>query len=154
MARLGDDARVEARFGWFEGSANLDARLVHCLCRTYHRLGNHFRHTQWNSYVMWVLSNLVSVHLETLLVSVQDRCTVCAKHRNNFGHTRPFSSVMRLKWNLALVHLEIVLILTQNRCTVCAECTIGLEIILDTPDGTPRWCDTCGISFQYIQRRR
>jgi hypothetical protein len=34
--------------------------------------------------------------------------------------------------------LEIVLILTQDRCMVCAECTIGLEIILDTPDGTPR----------------
>ena len=27
--------------------------------------------------VMW---NLVSIHLETVLVSVQDRCTVCAKH--------------------------------------------------------------------------
>ena len=25
------------------------------------------------------MSNLVSVHLETVLVSVQDRCTVCAK---------------------------------------------------------------------------
>jgi hypothetical protein len=23
-------------------------------------------------------------------------------------------------------------------CTVCAECTIGSEIILDAPDGTPR----------------
>jgi hypothetical protein len=23
-------------------------------------------------------------------------------------------------------------------CTVCAECTIGLEILLDAPDGTPR----------------
>ena len=27
--------------------------------------------------VMW---NLVLVHLETMLVSVQDRCMVCAKH--------------------------------------------------------------------------
>ena len=36
-----------------------------------------------------------------------------------------------------LVHLEIVLITTQDRCTVCAECTIGMEIILGTPDGTP-----------------
>ena len=27
--------------------------------------------------VMW---NLVSVRLETVLVSLQDRCTVCAKH--------------------------------------------------------------------------
>ena len=34
--------------------------------------------------------------------------------------------------------LEIVLILTQDRCMVCAERTIGLEIVLDTPDGTPR----------------
>ena len=34
--------------------------------------------------------------------------------------------------------LDIVLILTQDRCTVCVERTIGLEIILDTPDGTPR----------------
>ena len=32
---------------------------------------------------------------------------------------------------------EIVLITTQDRCTVCAERTIGLEIILGTPDGTP-----------------
>jgi hypothetical protein len=36
------------------------------------------------------------------------------------------------------VHLEIVLILEQDRCTVCSERTIGLEIIFDAPDGTPR----------------
>ena len=36
------------------------------------------------------------------------------------------------------VHLEIVVILTQDRCTVCAERTIGSEIILDAPYGTPR----------------
>ena len=29
-------------------------------------------------------------------------------------------------------------ILTQDRCTVCVERTIGSEIILDAPDGTPR----------------
>jgi hypothetical protein len=45
---------------------------------------------------------------------------------------------MRLKWKLILIHLEIVLVLTQDRCTVCAEHTIGSEIILDAPDGTPR----------------
>ena len=33
---------------------------------------------------------------------------------------------------------DIVLILTQDRCTVSIECTIGSEIILDAPDGTPR----------------
>jgi hypothetical protein len=36
------------------------------------------------------------------------------------------------------VRLEIVLILTQERCLVCAEHTIGSEIVLDAPDGTPR----------------
>ena len=36
-----------------------------------------------------------------------------------------------------MVRLEIVLILTQDRCTVCVEGTIGPEIILDAPDGTP-----------------
>jgi hypothetical protein len=30
--------------------------------------------------VTWVVVNLVLVCLETVLVSVQDRCTVCAKH--------------------------------------------------------------------------
>ena len=44
----------------------------------------------------WVMSNLVSIYLDTVLVSVQDRCTICAKH------------------------------------------TIGLEIVLDAPDGTLR----------------
>ena len=34
--------------------------------------------------------------------------------------------------------LEIVLVLVQDRCTVCAERSIGSEIILDKPDGTPR----------------
>ena len=28
----------------------------------------------------WVMSNLVLIYLDTVLVSVQDRCTVCAKH--------------------------------------------------------------------------
>jgi hypothetical protein len=46
--------------------------------------------------------------------------------------------VTRLKWKLVLVHLEIVLILTQDRCIVYAERNIGLEIILDAPDRTPR----------------
>jgi hypothetical protein len=41
-------------------------------------------------------------------------------------------------WNLILVHLEIVLVSVQDRCMVCTKRTVGLEIILDTPDGTPR----------------
>jgi hypothetical protein len=29
---------------------------------------------------VWVMWNLVSVHLETVLVSVQYRCTICVDH--------------------------------------------------------------------------
>ena len=54
---------------------------------------------------------------------------------------------MRLKLKVVWVHLEIVLILAQDRCTVCAKHTIGLEIILDAPDGTPRGRGSCGILF-------
>jgi hypothetical protein len=36
------------------------------------------------------------------------------------------------------VRLEIVLILTQDRCMVCTEHTIGIEIVLDALDRTPR----------------
>ena len=35
------------------------------------------------------------------------------------------------------VHLEMVLVLVQDSCMVCAERTIGSEIVLDAPDGTP-----------------
>jgi hypothetical protein len=35
--------------------------------------------------VTWVMSNLVSVRLETVLVSVQHMCTVCAKHNIGSG---------------------------------------------------------------------
>jgi hypothetical protein len=41
-------------------------------------------------------------------------------------------------WNPVLVHSEMVLVSEQDRCTVCAKHTLGLEIVLDAPDGTPR----------------
>ena len=85
---------------------------------------------------MW---NLVSVYLEIVLVSVQDRCTVCTiwYHRLTTCFRRPrwYYEVTRPEWKLVSIRLEIVLILMQDRCTVCAECTIGSEIILDAP----RW---------------
>ena len=37
-----------------------------------------------------------------------------------------------------LVRLEMVLVLVQDRYTVCATRTIGSDIVLDAPDGTPR----------------
>jgi hypothetical protein len=96
MVLLGDEAQVEPQVNPIRDTANLDARQVHDLRRTYDRLRNHFGRTRWNTYVTWVMWNLVLVHSETVLVSEQDRCMVCAKH------------------------------------------TIGSEIILDAPDGTPR----------------
>ena len=45
---------------------------------------------------------------------------------------------MYVKLKLVLVCLGIVLVSMRDRCMVCAERTIGLEIILAAPDGTPR----------------
>ena len=45
MILLGDEAQLEARFGPFRDSANLEIRSVHGLRRTYHRLENHFGRT-------------------------------------------------------------------------------------------------------------
>jgi hypothetical protein len=40
--------------------------------------------------------------------------------------------------NLVLVRLDTVLVSVEDRCTVCTEQTIGIEIVLDALDGTPR----------------
>ena len=40
--------------------------------------------------------------------------------------------------NLVLIRLDMVLVSVQDRCTVCAKHSIGLEIVLDAPDGTPK----------------
>ena len=47
MLLLGDEAQLEARFGPFGDSANLDARLAHGLRRTYHKPENRFEPTRW-----------------------------------------------------------------------------------------------------------
>jgi hypothetical protein len=41
-------------------------------------------------------------------------------------------------WNLVSVHSEIVLLSVQDSGMVCAKRTLGSEIILDAPEGTPR----------------
>jgi hypothetical protein len=50
------------------------------LRQTYHRLRNYFGCTGWYSCVTRLKWKIVSVRLETVLVSVQGRCTVCAKY--------------------------------------------------------------------------
>jgi hypothetical protein len=49
MELLGDEAPVNACFGPFRDGANLDARKLLDLRRTYHSLINHFGRTRWNS---------------------------------------------------------------------------------------------------------
>jgi hypothetical protein len=60
------------------------------------------------------------------------------RHRNRFGRSRSDSYVTRLKWKLGSVRSGIVHLLTQDWCLVCTKCSIGIEIILDALEGTPR----------------
>jgi hypothetical protein len=79
MELLGDVCQMEAHFGLFGDSVNLGTRSVHGLRKMYHRHGNHVGCTRCNSKVTWVKWKLVSVHMETTLISALVRCTVCAK---------------------------------------------------------------------------
>ena len=45
----------------------------------HYRLKNHFGCIRWYSDVTWVKWILASIHLEIVLVSTQDRSTVCAE---------------------------------------------------------------------------
>ena len=47
---------------------------------------------------------------------------------------------------------ETVLVSAQDRCMVWARHTLGLEIVLDTPDGTPRRRGSSESSFQSVSR--
>ena len=63
-----------------EDSVNLDVRQVHGLRQKHYRLRNHFGFTRWYSDVTWLKWIPISVYLEIVLVSTQDRSTVCAEH--------------------------------------------------------------------------
>jgi hypothetical protein len=87
---------------------------------------------------MW---NLVSVRLETILVSMQDWCMVCANVRQaqksfwthtmellgDVGHVESRSGPFGDSFNF-----------DTSWCTVCDKCAISLEIILDAPNSSPR----------------
>ena len=49
--------------------------------------------------------------------------------------------------------LEVVPASVQDSCMVCTNCTIGSEIVLDAPDGTPRLHGSCRILFRSIWRQ-
>ena len=83
---------------------------------------------------MW---NLTSFHLDTVLVSVQDRCMVCAG----------ISYAQKSFWTHPMVPLGYKAQvkprfdpfgdsanLDADWCMVCAERTLGSEIVLDAPN--------------------
>jgi len=70
---------------------------------------------------------------------------------NYFGRNRWYSYVTWVKWKLVSIGLEIQ-ISGQDGCVVCAECTVGMEIDMCTPYGTPRYCMSSGSLFQTISR--
>ena len=76
--------------------------------------GNHFGHTRWYSLLMLVKRKLISIHLDTVLISAQDRCSVCTECNMGveiaLGAPGWYSKGMYVKLKLVLVHLGIVLV--------------------------------------------
>jgi hypothetical protein len=83
----------------------------------------------------------MSVCLDSLLVSVQDRCMVCTKRtigseivldapEGTPGHKAQLEACFGL--------LGDVLILMQDRSMVCAERAISSKIVFDITNRTPR----------------
>ena len=96
---------------------------------------------------MW---NLVSVRLETVLVSVQGRCMVCAKR--TISKKSFWTHPMVLLRDEAQVEASFGPLgdsanFDADTCTVCAKRTIGSEIVSDTPDGTPSRQGSSGSLF-------
>jgi hypothetical protein len=108
---------------------------MHSVRRTYRRLRNHFGRTRCNSWVTWVMCNLVSFRYSVSVCArkVHGLGQMHHRLRNHFGCTQLNSLVTWVMWNLVLVHLDIVLVSVQDRCMVCAKRAIGSEINLDAP---------------------
>jgi hypothetical protein len=82
--------------------------------------------------IMW---NLIFVLLEIVLVSLHDKCMVCAKC--TIGSEIIWMHPKVLLGDEAQVEARFGLI-GDSGSLVCAEHTIGSEIVLDVPDGTSR----------------
>ena len=80
MVLLGDEAKVEAHFGPFGDSANLDARLVHALRETYHRLRKSF----W-THPMVLLGD--EAQLEASFSPFRDSANLVARSVNGLHRT-------------------------------------------------------------------
>jgi hypothetical protein len=75
-----------------------------------------------------------------VLTLTQDRCTVCAE----LSIAQKWFRINSVDLLCDFGHVEscfnplVTVVLVQDMCTVCAKRTIGIEIILDVPDSTPR----------------
>ena len=155
MELLGDTGHVESRFGPLGDGVSVGARQVHGLRGMYHTLRNHFGRARWNSYVTWVMPNLISIHLEIVLILTQ--IVACLRRTyprlgNHFGRAQWNSYVTWVMSNLVSIRLETVLVSVQDRCTVCAKHTMAQKIILYATDGTPRRRGSSGSSFRSVWR--
>jgi hypothetical protein len=68
-------------------------------------------------------------------MSVQDRCTVCAKH--TIGPKIIIDTPDGTPRLRGLIGISFWSVWMQDRCMVRAKRTLGSEIILDEPNGTP-----------------
>ena len=119
--------------------ANLDARKVHGLRRTYHGLINRFGGTRWNSQVTSMESRFGPFG------DCQCRCKIGAWLAPNVLQAQKsfWTHPIELLGDEAQVVAHFgpfgdSLILTQDRCMVCTKHTIGSDIVQDAPDGTLR----------------
>jgi hypothetical protein len=95
MVLLGDEAQVEAHFGVFGDSSNLDAREIHSFLSMYHRL---------------------KIDLERVLIFVQDWCMCCAER--NIGSEIIFDAPDELLGDMG--HLESHFSLFRDSVSVSA----------------------------------
>jgi hypothetical protein len=79
VGTLGDVCQVKARFGLFGHSISLGIRSVYSFAPNIPRAGNLFKHSRWYFLVTLIKWKLISDSLEIVLISTQDRFTVCAE---------------------------------------------------------------------------
>ena len=84
---------------------------------------------------------LVLVHLEIVLILMHDSCTVCVERA--IGSKIVWMQPMELLGDMGLVESHFFsfgdsVSVGARQGTFCAKRTIGSEIALDAPDGTPR----------------
>ena len=79
--------------------------------------------------------------MEIVLILMQDSCTVRVERA--IGSEIIWTHPMELLGDMGHVESHFFLFgdsvsVGQDTCTFCAKCTIGSEIALDAPEGTPR----------------